>query len=126
MATCRSKARISFSGTCHRRFIAWSPNVQPPSVELSRCQRRCERAALTGGVMRSLFVVMLAVVAAAAPAVAADTERGFVSGIAGFATSPDGTSGNVLGEAAVRVAPHVLVFGGVGKFHNVQPSDVQP
>src|SRR5262245_7564388 len=76
--------------------------------------------------MRSLFVVMLAVVATAAPAVAADTERGFVSGIAGFATSPDGTSGNVLGEAAVRVAPHVLVFGGVGKFHNVQPSDVQP
>src|SRR5438093_2768359 len=52
--------------------------------------------------------------------------RGYVGGEGGFAIAPDGTSGDVLGEAGVRIAPHLLVFGDVGQFHNLQPSDVQP
>lgn len=72
-----------------------------------------------------VIIVALIVIAAAAPPAVAQTERGFVSGIAGFVTSPDGTTGNVLGEAGVRVAPHLLFFGGIGKFQNLQPSQVQ-
>ena len=52
--------------------------------------------------------------------------RGYVGGEGGFATAPDGTSGDVLGEAGVRIAPHLLVFGDIGQFHNLQPSDTQP
>jgi opacity protein-like surface antigen len=44
----------------------------------------------------------------------------------GFAVGPDGTSGNVLGEVGVRIAPHLSVFGDVGQFHNLQPSQAQP
>lgn len=75
--------------------------------------------------MRVLIVALIVIALAASPAVA-QTERGFVSGTAGFATSPDGTTGNLLGEAGVRVAPHLLLFGGIGKFQNLQPSQVQP
>jgi hypothetical protein len=44
----------------------------------------------------------------------------------GFAVSPDGTSGDVLGEVGVRIAPHLSVFGDIGQFHNLQPSQAQP
>jgi opacity protein-like surface antigen len=44
----------------------------------------------------------------------------------GFAVSPDGTSGDVLGEVGVHIAPHLAVFGDVGQFHNLQPSLLQP
>jgi hypothetical protein len=44
----------------------------------------------------------------------------------GFAVSPDGTSGDVLGEVGVRIAPHLSVFGDIGQFHNLQPSQLQP
>jgi opacity protein-like surface antigen len=44
----------------------------------------------------------------------------------GFAVSPDGTSGDVLGQIGVRVAPHLAVFADIGQFHNLQPSSVQP
>ena len=52
--------------------------------------------------------------------------RGYVGGEGGFATAPDGTSGDVLGEAGVRIAPHLLVFGDVGRIRNLQPSSLQP
>jgi opacity protein-like surface antigen len=61
----------------------------------------------------------------AAPSMA-QTERGYVTGTAGFATDHDGTSADVLGEGGVRLAPHVLLFGNIGRFHNLQPSAVQP
>src|SRR5437867_1785567 len=56
----------------------------------------------------------------------AQTERGYVTGVGGFAATPDTTSGDVMGEVGVRVARHLLVFGDVGQFHNLQPSDAQP
>jgi hypothetical protein len=43
-----------------------------------------------------------------------------------FAVSPDTTSGDVLGEIGVKIAPRLMVFGDVGQFHNLQPSDIQP
>jgi hypothetical protein len=70
---------------------------------------------------------ILATVIAAAPAAAfAQAPRAYVSGAGGFATTADGTSGDVRGEAGVTIAPHVFVFGDVGRFHNLQPSSVQP
>jgi opacity protein-like surface antigen len=49
-----------------------------------------------------------------------------VSGAGGFAITPETTSGDVLLEGGVRVAPRLVVFGDIGQFHNVQPADVQP
>ena len=75
--------------------------------------------------MRSVLIVAAAVVLTATSSFA-QTERGYVEAAGGFAVSPDATSRDVLGEAAVRVAPHVLVFGDLGQFHNLQPSAIQP
>ena len=75
--------------------------------------------------MKVITMAAVLVALSAAPSMA-QTERGYVSGAGGFAVSPDATSGDVLGEVGVRVAPHLMVFGDLGQFHNLQPSDVQP
>src|SRR3989442_14221078 len=75
--------------------------------------------------MRAVIMAATATVLMAAP-LFAQTERGYVTGIGGFTVTPDTTSGDVLGEVGVRIAPHLLVFGDLGQFHNLQPSDVQP
>ena len=75
--------------------------------------------------MRALIIVTAMSLLPAAPLLA-QTERAYVTGVGGFAASTDTTSGNVVGEAGVRIAPHLLVFGNLGQFHNLQPSDVQP
>ncbi len=75
--------------------------------------------------MRALMITLIAIVLTAAPSYA-QTERGYVSGIGGFTVTPDTTSRDVLAEGGVRVAPHLFVFGDVGQFRNLQPSDVQP
>jgi len=74
--------------------------------------------------MRVSIVMSIAGLLLAAPAFA--QERGYITGIGGFTTTADVTSRDVLAEAGVRVAPHLSVFGDVGQFHNLQPSDVQP
>jgi hypothetical protein len=43
----------------------------------------------------------------------------------GFAATTETTSGDALGEAGVRIAPHLFVFGDIGHFHNPQPSGTQ-
>jgi len=76
----------------------------------------------------SIFLALLALVSLAArPASAqtAQTDRAYVAGVGGFAIADD-TSGQVAGEAGVRVAPHVFVFGNVGQFHNLSSSQLQP
>ena len=54
----------------------------------------------------------------------AQGERGYVTGIGGFAVSSGTTSANTLAEAGVRIAPHLSVFGDVGRFHDLQPTSV--
>src|SRR5262245_9503410 len=76
-------------------------------------------------IMKVISMAAALIALTAAPSVA-QTGRGYLSGAGGFAVSPDTTSGNMLGEVGVRVAPHLLVFGDLGQFRNVQPSDVQP
>jgi opacity protein-like surface antigen len=51
--------------------------------------------------------------------------KGYVSGLGGFATSATNTTGDITAEAGVRVAPHVMLFGNVGRFANLA-GDVQP
>lgn len=75
--------------------------------------------------MRVMIMAAAATLLTAAP-LFAQSERGYVRGIGGFTTTADVTSGDVLGEAGARVAPHVSIFGDVGQFHNLQPSEVQP
>src|SRR5712692_8682111 len=75
--------------------------------------------------MRVVVSVATAIVLMATPSFA-QTERGYVEGAGGFASSPDTTSGDVLGEIGVRIAPHLLVFGDIGRFQNLQPSAIQP
>src|SRR5262245_5460323 len=52
--------------------------------------------------------------------------RAYISGAGGFATTSDGTSGELLAEAGVRFAPNLFVFGNVGKFNNLAPTSFQP
>jgi opacity protein-like surface antigen len=75
--------------------------------------------------MRRIVIATMIGVVTAVPSFA-QTERGYVTGGGGIAVSTGATSGDVLFEGGVRIAPHLLVFGDVGQFHNLQPSDVQP
>jgi hypothetical protein len=69
------------------------------------------------------FAIIL--VSVAVPAFA-QGDRGYIAGSGGFAITPETTSGAVMIEGGVRVAPHLLVFGDLGQYHDLQPSDVQP
>jgi opacity protein-like surface antigen len=51
--------------------------------------------------------------------------NGYVTGLAGFATSTGNTTGDVRIEGGVRIAPHVKLFGDIGHFGNLQ-GDLQP
>jgi opacity protein-like surface antigen len=75
--------------------------------------------------MKIIFLLAAFIGTAATP-LFAQTERGYVAASGGFAVSTDTTSGNAQGEVGIRVAPHIVVFGDIGQFHDVQPSALQP
>jgi opacity protein-like surface antigen len=80
---------------------------------------------LTEVSMKALFIAgMLAL--AAAPSYAQQGPDVYARFAGGFAVSPDGTSGDLLGEVGVHITPHLSVFGDLGQFHNLQPSQAQP
>jgi opacity protein-like surface antigen len=72
--------------------------------------------------MRALtaLLVLLAI-----PAASFAQTRGYANLAGGFAVTSDTTSGDVVGEAGVRVAPNLFVFGNLGRFENVEPSAFQ-
>ena len=76
-------------------------------------------------VMRVVMSAAAVTLLTAAPLLA-QSERGYVTGLGGFAVSPETKSGDAAAEAGVRIAPHLLLFGDLGQFHNLQPSDAQP
>jgi hypothetical protein len=45
----------------------------------------------------------------------------YVTGLGGFQAATGSTTGDLLIEGGVRVAPHVMVFGDLGWFRNLQP-----
>ena len=50
---------------------------------------------------------------------------GYITGMGSFTTSGGNTTGDFLLEGGVRVLPHVMVIGNVGRLGNLQ-SDLQP
>jgi opacity protein-like surface antigen len=76
--------------------------------------------------VRALIILIAACVAGGAQPAFAQGDRAYVNVSGGMAIAPDATSGNILGEVGVRVAPNLFVFGNVGQIHNLQPSLVQP
>jgi opacity protein-like surface antigen len=74
--------------------------------------------------MRAVILIGTALLMVAGPLSA--EERAYVNVGGGVAIAPDVTSGDIRGEAGVRVAPRLFVFGDVGRFANLQPSLAQP
>lgn len=81
--------------------------------------------------MRKLMTVLTVTLLATTPLFAQDSgkggqdARGYVTGLGGFATSVGHTTGDMLVEGGVRIAPHVMVIGNIGRLGNVQ-ADLQP
>jgi opacity protein-like surface antigen len=79
--------------------------------------------------MKQLIMVVSVTVLATAPLFAQESggpdARGYVTGLGGFARSVGNTTGDVLIEGGVRIAPHVMVFSNIGRFGNLQ-ADLQP
>ena len=46
--------------------------------------------------------------------------RGYVTGLGGFARSVGNTTGDVSLEGGVRIAPHLMVIGNLGRYGNLQ------
>jgi opacity protein-like surface antigen len=85
--------------------------------------------------MRKCMMAATLMMAIAAPTFAQDKQdpkerpednaAGYVSGVGGFATSVGNTTGDVGLEAGVRIAPHVMAFGNIGRFTDLQ-GELQP
>ena len=80
--------------------------------------------------MKTLSIAATVALLAAAPLRAQESgsgvpSNGYVTGFGGFASSVGSTTGDILIEGGVRIAPHVMVFGNVGRFGNLQ-ADLQP
>jgi len=79
--------------------------------------------------MRMLMIAATLTLLTAAPLFAQDTggadAKGYVSGLGGFAASVTSTSSDLLVEGGIRIAPHVMVFGNVGRFSDLR-GDLQP
>jgi hypothetical protein len=73
-----------------------------------------------------LAVLLLSSLSLAAQSFA-QTERGYIEGVGGFAvsaatTSPRVTSGDWSFDAGARIAPGLLAFGDFGRFNDLTPS----
>jgi opacity protein-like surface antigen len=79
--------------------------------------------------MRTLMMAVTVTVLTATPLFAQERggqdANGYVSGLGGFATSVGNSTGDMLVEGGVRIAPHLMVFGDLGRFGNLQ-ADLQP
>jgi opacity protein-like surface antigen len=74
----------------------------------------------------STCVVLLALASMPAAPALAQTDRAYVGGAGGFSITSSDTSGQLVGEAGIRVAPNVFVYGNIGQFHNLSSSQLQP
>jgi opacity protein-like surface antigen len=76
-----------------------------------------------------LSLVAMFVATVAAPSFAQEKRvqdpNGYVSGFGGAAWADGNSTGSVLFEGGVRVAPHITAFGNVGRFTNLK-GDLQP
>jgi opacity protein-like surface antigen len=76
-----------------------------------------------------LSMVVTFMTVAAAPSIAQESHaqdpNGYVSGFGGAAWADGNSTGSVLFEGGVRVAPHVTAFGNIGRFANLK-GDLDP
>ena len=79
--------------------------------------------------MKKLVIALSMTLVTAAPLFAQESggqdAKGYIAGAGGFASAVGNTTGDAMLEAGVRIAPHVMVFGNVGRFGNLQ-ADLQP
>ena len=83
--------------------------------------------------MRTIGLALAVTALAAAPLFAQERGQnggwqdapGYVTGLGGFQAATGSTTGDLLIEGGVRVAPHVMVFGDLGWFKNLQ-NDLTP
>ena len=82
--------------------------------------------------MKTLMVAATLIAAFATPSVAQEKQEnpeqnaaGYVSGVGGFATSVGNTTGDVGLEVGVRIAPHLMAFGNIGLYTDLQ-GELQP
>ena len=79
--------------------------------------------------MRMLMIAATVTLVTAGPLSAQERggqrASGFVTGLGGFTTSLGNTTAGFAAEAGVRIAPHMMVFGNIGRFANLQ-GDLQP
>src|SRR5262245_26633515 len=87
-------------------------------------------SAETEDVMRVLVLIAtVAVVGVASPLLAQERPnsdpRGFITGFGGTTRALGNSTGNVQVEGGVRIAPHLMVFGNLGRFQDLH-GDLQP
>ena len=79
--------------------------------------------------MRTLMIAATVTLLTAATTFAQErggpNASGYLTGVGGFATSVGNTTGDIAAEGGVRIAPHVMAFGSIGRFTNLQ-ADLQP
>jgi opacity protein-like surface antigen len=76
-------------------------------------------------VMRNALILTFAIVVWSSVAYAQE-QRGYIEGAAGLsAITGASTTGNGSGEVGYRVAPMVVVFGNVGRMHDMESSSLQ-
>ena len=79
--------------------------------------------------MKVLGTAIAILALTAAPSIAQEKgvldPAGYVSGFGGAAWTAGNSTGSVLFEGGVRVAPHVMVFANVGRFADLQ-ADLVP
>src|SRR4051794_24841008 len=122
-------------GNSHRICVA--SRVQPLAVFIQRPREARRHREHDAGrcvgtqeeAMRTLMTAVVATMVTAAPLFAQEgggpNAKGFITGLGGFASSLGETTGNVMVEGGVRIAPHVMIFGNGGRFGNLQ-ADLQP
>jgi opacity protein-like surface antigen len=77
--------------------------------------------------MRAFVLIVPVALLSAAPLFAQTTisDRGFITASGGFTTNTEATSGNIDIQGGLTVAPHLQVYGNIGQYMNLQPSDSQ-
>ncbi len=99
---------------------------------MTRTEGRREDAGVLEDAMRMRMTVVTGALIDSDPTLRARAgprrtgREGCVSGLGGFSTSVGDTTGNLLVEGGVRIAPHVMVFGNLGQLRNLQAAGLQP
>ena len=81
--------------------------------------------------MKHLIITASVTLLIATPSFAQEHNKGgqdppaYVTGLGGFTRSLGTTTGDMLIQGGVRIAPHVMAFGDLGRFANLQ-ADLQP